>query len=335
MHYEVGAILYDALILSVRELAKTEPAYVELERICSEQKNVPMVTCPERFEAELTSDILFPLADRFPALSPPQLAAHMADWCAKNAAQYLSLTPSQLGHLNVQTTRQFQQSLLKCFSECDIRAMFSPALLFYRPRVEGSGIEKWSTMASPDWSQLASAAKNSHNPDLRKLVKEFPSLENPPERMVSLALLADPELSVDAFLARYQGRENVPWYIRRFLTDSENFLRAAGRSSGRANGQAPDQGRNVTTDSLLEAVLGDFTKDLLRFRAAVARASAGEPALLFGQMMRLMQDFYRFFNHPSLRIQIQLPQDSQLPIESLVELARNCVRRTLHLLGLV
>ena len=137
-----------------------------------------------------------------------------------------------------------------------------------------------------------------------------------------LALLADAELSVDAFLAKYQGRENVAWYVRRFLVDSENFIEQAGKE------QRPEDPRFA---ELASKASGEFERRLLGFRYAVARAVGGDHAELFGHCLLVMRAFYGFYNHPSLRSQLCV----QVTTKSLVEVARNAVRLVFRRQGLV
>lgn len=87
MHCEVAAILNDALRAASEQLAQEDERFQKLAGTVRALPDVPVTLCPEKFDAEMTSEVLFPLADQClpeSQFSPPIFATKMATWCENN-----------------------------------------------------------------------------------------------------------------------------------------------------------------------------------------------------------------------------------------------------------
>lgn len=252
----------------------------------------PVVSsCPYPEEGQLSSAIVFDLAKRCPPHLPDEISGALVKLHrGSRFSGYFSLNIAAGGYLNARIEPLFVRkyfSNLHPETEQVVPLFCSQSFVIASER---STAEPLPFMV--EWDQLWLRAEKHIESDIRRFAGERASSGVRADRLMLLALLGDGELEAEPYLANLPGRQNVPWYVKRFFADSERAL--VGWSSGVGD----------TWDTECPELV-NFTLELLSFRAIVLRAHRrvdDGAAVALVAVLGLIRQFYRYFNDPRYRL---------------------------------
>lgn len=250
-----------------------------------------VVDCVVAEEGRLACAIAFDVAKRLDA-APREIAdailagAHAA---LPRLEALLPLRIGGLGYLNATPTPEFNRAFIERLHRQGADHLFSRSPLVLGPApVAAPEVPKFRI----DARRVRAEAERSANEDLRELATSHPEFSKE-DVLMALALLGDVELEARPYLQRLSGRQNVPWYLRRFFADVkrlEDQLSAA-----------PERPRSGGLE-LQEIGLERAAVLLLSFREAVRRAVWQDaPQHVLAAALQLVQAFFFMFNHPQVR----------------------------------
>ena len=138
------------------------------------------------------------------------------------------------------------------------------------------------------------------------------------DQLMLLALLGDEEIDHTRYLSAYAGRENLPWYLRRFVCDTipSGDGSPAARLLDSAAGWFEDLPEDFPYTGLCR------TLRALRYRIADSRQRR-RPELYLRSLVDLVRAFYRGYNRPEGRLLVE----SDPAVRWLVGLCREVVMR--------
>lgn len=114
-----------------------------------------------------------------------------------------------------------------------------------------------------------------------------------------LSLLGDLELDIVPFVKNMKSRQNVPWFIRRYLHDSRLWLRE-NRKSSVLQGMPPLF--FVESNKLFCREMAELGNQLLAVRQSWSLAcESARPELALTTCLNLMKQFYRIYYQPRFR----------------------------------
>jgi hypothetical protein len=144
--------------------------------------------------------------------------------------------------------------------------------------------------------------KASKFEDIQKLLAIYQQCcdNNPTQvgelRLMLLAALANVELDVNNYLNQVAGSENIPWYIKRFLKDSEKLQREIADSFVIQDDEF-DAGEILTPIWILPAI-----DVICRYRYVEFIAQKTKrPEILVALLIEAVHAFYKFYNNPNCR----------------------------------
>ena len=258
-----------------------------------------------------------------------------------------------IGHLNASANKRFAEDFRKEILKRGAAALFSPESFFTVPVDRIAGVSnsperdhpavRFISEFSGDWSSaianftlsketLRRRSAASTNPDVARIVESLDkdqrwSLDGV---VMLLAVLSDPEIDSSVYFRSLAGRENVPWYFKRFFRDSRDYIEGlAGKLRLPVTQNRLDMQPEPTacTDRLAPVWKRLFSFREAIFRAIVApylyssdlsqkseAASAGDniPARLeidfqseriVNASIELIRGYYSFYNRPEWRIE--------------------------------
>ncbi len=308
----VGAATADAI----------EPSF--LRRI------IEVEDCPDDIDADASTPFVFKLASelstrRGELVAPLDVAAAATELLRESMAGFAEpLFEFEIGgggHLNAKRTAAFVPAF---FAAAELRGASS----FYATEsfLTVPGTLEPSRELVADWEHIFAelrVAVGDEKAELAELCSRAESRQTPrAELLMMLAAASDCELSLRPFLLGLGGRQNVPWYLRRFLNDASAFAAecsSALQSHSRDVGLMPES---------LPPRFEELLILLLRLRSRyLIAARRRRPDQLLGHLLALVRAFYSNYNHPSVRaLNESVISPAQLPqVLSLVSLTREAV----------
>ena len=233
-------------------------------------------TCPKNIEADISSNVCFVLAKILKQLVgieiKPIKIAEIVQSTARSSLFELSLGGG--GYINAGRTECF----LKQFINQTLGNMSEPLL----------NIKEFDAMFP--WRQLA----GSESEDIRKLMRLYQTQESNELRFMLLALLGNVELDINSYLNNIYGSENLPWYIRRFISDTETI-------------QNEIKERFSVKDEFCDNMpppkwLLPSVSVICKYRYVVKNSLINRhPEVLPILLVETISAFYKFYNHPECR----------------------------------
>lgn len=156
------------------------------------------------------------------------------------------------------------------------------------------------------------------------------------EKVMLLALMADPELEIRPYLDNLAGRQNVPWYLRRFAKDWRRFIAKCKEVSAGDPAQefswselmSPERKNCSAEQSLtrsMKLVLG-FRKTFFMVR------ENGRAEVLVKYLLLIVREFYSYYNHPETRGLSHLGSASIVKFSVLTSIIGELVEHSFNLL---
>lgn len=251
-------------------------------------------TCPAHVSGELTSNICFRIskaigenAFTLPSglIDPEDVARSLSGFFP---SEKFSLEVGGRGYLNASATKDFRQAVVAAMIQRKWNAFFSGASVFRDGRKEDF---QW------DMDAAFARLRASEDPSALLLLTEEANASVVERRIMLLSLLSDAELDGGVYLKGLHGRQNTPWYLRRYFDDVtrySTFLR-----------ELPQVSRN---ESECADELRPTEKLLLDFRHSLFMAARHDrPERFLSHLLFITRDFYRIFNDPRLRTHSGFP----------------------------
>lgn len=297
MHIEFKKFL-NQLVIDWLKQAKLEPLAVN---------NFQVLTPPPDARAFVGSNLAFSLSRKL-GIEPVALCAELAEFGNNIDSSPFILMPTTSGFLNAKLKNTWIKNFINKFNSEILQGQF---LNFNQQHLENK-------------------IQNAHNPDLKKLLLTRPSF-NREDRYMALALLGNAELSVDPYLSKLKGKENIPWLLERFSKDWRS-IREQVHPCGLAS-LAPGLLEGLESNDLLIGGSNNFSdltavlKHLLL--AILSIRSFDSLDRLFPFCLSLVNSFYAYYNQPYFRSGLQLPDGSLWPaLAQAVELLGILVEQT-------
>ena len=251
--------------------------------------------CPKNIDADISSNVCFVLAKTLKQvinaeiIKPLQIAEIIRDMLPKDMFE-LSLDGETddvphtgNGYLNAKATKDFLKLFInkKCLSA---------------PLMTGSEFDEIFP-----WKRI----ECSESEDMQKLMKLYREKESKGEcgdemnelKLMLLALLGNVELDVNGYLNNIYGSENLPWYIKRFGSDSQTMLDEISERF-----VVKDEFCGSLLASLIPRWLLPAIDVICRYRFVVKTSlESRHPERLPGLLTEIINAFYKFYNHPECR----------------------------------
>ncbi len=236
---------------------------------------------PEQIDARVSSAIAFKLAK---LLNDTRGETESARSPADVAARIVSAMPAENfifeigggGHINAVPRPDFRRMLAVAMSAPGAAEKFFSSSSWFVPAAPQAA--EWNLAAA--WERLRELA----DPQAVQLLERAGKSPSHDDAVMLLSLLADEEIDAKNYLSGLSGRENTPWYLRRFFSDAARFPAELAPSADAEKLFEP------TIDLLLET-RHEFL-NALRFR---------REEKFLAHVLRLVSDFYRAFHDPRTR----------------------------------
>jgi len=276
-------------------------------------------TCPGHVEGSITSNVCFRLSKLIAdgqfqpsseEIDPEELARGIAASFAPGAFE---LHVGGRGYLNASCPPAYSDEMLAAFLRSGGSGFFSGASVF---NLQGRIPIDWNLLGA--YFRLSAKA----DPETKRLLDERRSLD---DRLMLLSLLADEELDVEVYRRKLNGRQNTPWYVRRYLHDVGRYLEFLENIS-------PDARR---VDPGLAALAVPTEELLLKFRhELIISARVDRPERFLLELLSIARDFYRIFNDPRMRAMTAFPlsTESRAYLSALLGLGRELMVQGLECL---
>ena len=174
------------------------------------------------------------------------------------------------------------------------------------------------------WHNLYSRIKKSTDKEVLEFVSGRDlSLD---DCLMLSAFFSDPETELTPYLEGLKGRQNIPWYLGKFLEDSEKILKQLNWD--------PEQSSNADL-SKLDPRLSELLRAIMLFRGKVfGNGSVFEPVRGVGTLIFVVRNFYAFYNLPECRAMLKNSSNKlpQFNICLLTHVLRSMVGSSLELL---
>ena len=351
MHWEYRTLLVELVLPKLLPRLVEQGAIVQSTAASFDatlwQRIVEVEDCPDDIDADVSTPVVFKIAAELSTLkgelvAPVVVAEAALDLLRRTntafAAPLFDYSLGGGGHLNAKRTPQFVPQF---FAAADKRG----AMVFYAAEsllvVPGAAEVARPLSARPltvDWDHLLRQLQDAVGDEQAELQQLFDrclkeSSRNAPESvqlpkreaLMVLAAAADPELSLTPFLLGLGGRQNVPWYLTRFLADAATFV-----ASCEAALVTESHGDSSPLDfESLPERFHPLLLLLLRLRSRyLIAARRRRPDQLLGHLLFLVRAFYNCYNHPSVRaLNPREIAPAQLPqVLCLTSLARDAIR---------
>lgn len=325
MHIECHFVIRDA----VRELFLLSE--VELERA------VKVESCEPKYGAMLTSRVAFDLAHIVKLnatdgghLGPLEIAnlilENLRGRGQLESRDFFSFSLGGGGHINSTPSDIFVDSYFARLWKIGVDVLFSQVSFVVCECNSEGGPREGSNI---NWSDIFSRCREEKSDDValfahKLLGQEFVSFR---DKLMALALLADRELEVKPYLLGLCGRQNIPWYFDKFVSDVSSYL------SKYPIIEVPQWG--IATEEMFMPVIIKILEFRHKFFLA---AEEGKPWLVVRQLIEMIRDFYTFFHHPSfLRRQTCLNEHGVIIAHQaafLAQVIRSLLAISLRYLGL-
>jgi hypothetical protein len=266
-------------------------------------KQLEICSCPPYVSGWISSPVCFELAQAARAKTRSQVSApDIVDMliCSASEDPWFELTLGGEGHLNALPRERFIDCYLeKVTSSSGVPLRRFESFVCGTLRVEGAELE--NILPRLAWNEICDrAAKMKDNADARSLAAHSLALSQPDWRqaLMLLSIMADPEIALEPYMQGLAGRQNTPWYLRRFFTDwkhlSEEMASGNRQSSTSSGGAFPRSGLLRAFEQGLRRLLGLRSVYLRSFLTS-------QPELLLGEILELTKAFYSLYNDPSGR----------------------------------
>lgn len=141
-----------------------------------------------------------------------------------------------------------------------------------------------------DWSgkYLAKALSSDTGEEARILLSHLKernswSIE---DSLELLALLGDPELEAWSYIKDYQGKNNIPWLVKKFGNLTTGF----------------DMEASITAEELVHPTFSELLESILRFRGRFERAvRERRPERALQVVLAPIKAFFSVYNRPEIR----------------------------------
>ena len=264
-----------------------------------------VLECPLPDEGVVTTNVAFSLSKALsqgakaadPALLPALLAEEIRAACLSTAAEsgpWFEVRVGGLGYLNASPSPEFSAAFLRAAADAARDFLFTTESSIVTP---GCPAPASLVSIAVDWRAKPLGSKLQSDPDCRAILDRIRQQGRPlrDDLLMLLAVCGDPELDSRAYLHGLRGRENVAWYLDRFVKDADAFV--AGIRERRP--EIPALTENAA-NALPE--LDGAVRSILSFRSFVEAAARRRRAdLLVGQILRCARCFYAFYNCPDVR----------------------------------
>jgi hypothetical protein len=261
---------------------------------------------------------------------PAEVAAEMLAFIDREQLQtksYFDCFVGGPGHINAEVDAELGYDLLSAVTRGEIFPFYDqPSLL------EGVGFDDALAArqvldykeALKDW-WLHIAKKKFADSELEAIAREVSSAgeKTVGARVQLLAALANEQIDTGAYLAGVGGKENIPWYIGRFLQSSSAYLEQLALAHS-------EDGIEVD----IQCWCGDGLEAVLCARYEFRRGvETQDPARLMRHVLSCVNAFFRYYNHPSFR-NVVLDDVSRLIVFNLTKALRSIVEQGLGTLEL-
>lgn len=291
--------------------------------------SVPVEIPPRNVHAVLSTSIAFEwgsklsckLDDRHidDTVLPMRIASMLVE-ASESCGNFCNFKLSIGGHgfLNCNITDNFTKSFFEKLLNTYGNSLFEFKSLFCSMRVSCEQLEVPKT-----WVIERINKDTPNNDEIKKLATSLCETKflQTPAQLMALALLVDAELSVEPFLAGYGCKQNVPWLLGKFLSDSEVFI---DRLS--VDGVVNDYATNEIAKECLEldpVWFGEARSLILDFREARYHARAHRrPDMLLKVGLKAVHAFYRYYNHPKWRDVAKLELHKRIGVRGITALLR-------------
>lgn len=300
--------------------------------------------CPREIDAVLSSKIAFMLSRELrkntgslekDKTSPEGLAGSIAEAARGNPFFHVSV--GGLGHINIVPSDLFVLEYLNSLSANGYRRLFQDQAIVV---LETKGAPLFGPRDFIcDWGRVFARGRKSKDEQIIRFSKELEGKKElvADEKIMLLSLLADSELEIEPYRQGLFGRQNIPWYLRRFLKDWRVFVKNCGEKGveGRCLGLGWSLGLGSENEASLffDSLLGRLVRYLLMFRSVVFRAEYEKrPELLVGHILLIIRVFYSYYNHPQMRGLRGLSSEELTNFTELTKVAGSAVEHSLNLL---
>jgi len=308
-------------------------------RSCLGICNVEVTDCAEKLGGELTSDIAFLIAEHVTKQSgqeifPPDVSRNLVSLLSQsenNIARYFNISVGGPGHINATLKNVFVDEYLKKLARLGKSVLFQE-LSF----VVSEDFLVTSRQPKPivfNLKHLIEKRGNKQRHDIELLIAARNGLAelSQIDLMMILGLVADSELDVTVYLNNLAGKENVPWYLFKFVQDSKNLAQELEVSSAT---RPESRTESSFYSDMFSVRVNDFLRQLLRIRAAYRSSLKQQrPDILLRTLLEMIGKFYLFYNHPSERALIcaELDSDSAEELALLLRISAETVETSLQL----
>lgn len=265
---------------------------------------VEVSNCPKGIDAEIMSGITYALVKKIEQIlgkevNPSPIAARIIEIAERlsqsKSGKIFEFSIGGSGFINASPTKILFPLMIESFFENKWGIFFKPAtMIFETSTIHESDLldlKKQFEIIAYSQEQLA----NNSNEDVRLLMKARASHGFDKETaLMCTALLADDEIDVYPYLNGVCGRQNVPWYIRRFNNDAEVYeLELLKRFSIK---EVDMKEEGLPKDITKACVLIKYFRHIL-FCALYEK----RPEVFLRHIFEMMKAFYFFYNHPNWR----------------------------------
>ncbi len=147
-------------------------------------------------------------------------------------------------------------------------------------------------------TELKKNIEKTKNLDVKTLLESRNnSLSDQKDFKMLLALLGDEELNVQPYLKGLKGKENIPWYLDKFIEDTSNL-----KQEVRYSDFLPEIGfQNMASSAELFEYKNNEQVLLYQIHSFLNLRSYRKFEDFYSYCLQFVDSFYAYFNHPSFK----------------------------------
>ncbi len=256
---------------------------------------VSVEPCPHPELGEITSTICFSLATE--RIRPEQVAVEVQERLRQRKVdEWFDVSVGGQGHLNATPTNKYRETFVS--RVCQEPALLLSAKPLVISFVDNFSVEEEFGELKLNGDYLCAEAEKTSNQDAKQLAAMIHGKGGSVDDFLMFALcLEDKEVDASFYINKLAGRQNFPWYMKKFKEDSGNFIKALAK--------------NLPPDTQVQRVLPTELLPSLNMLLNCRQERSLTKFIKF--QYEIIQQFYRFYNLPGTRL---VPQSTAKDLAS-------------------
>jgi hypothetical protein len=259
------------------------------------------------------------------------IATRLVDIASKqHFAKWFEIESSGYGFINASPTSDFKTKFFEIVQYTKSQVLFQQESFVFKELLSQQNIACSDLLPIPPLEFIINS--KIENPDIRELCLYINNKATFTfnDKLMLLALACDSELEAQPYILGLSNRQNIPWYVSKFLVDAKNYCSLLNQYS--LTTTEVESEKDCDTDFIN---IERFQSLLLNFRNALF--CSDKHLRLFKALaclINIIREFYSCYNRPEVRYvdRYRIKTDKIQQIADIIESLCGVVIKTMSLL---